>query len=55
MKREANQLMAEHSGQLIEKAEDDTERDYFMSGEEARNYGIVDAIISRNVVTGGPR
>lgn len=53
MKKELNELLAQMSGQTIEKVEKDTERDYFMSGEEARKYGIIDAVISRNNTTGG--
>jgi ATP-dependent Clp protease protease subunit len=53
MKDELNALLAEHTGQSVEKVAADTERDYFMSGEEARNYGIIDAIVTRNVVPGG--
>lgn len=55
MKRELNELLAFHTGQSVEKLEADTERDYFMSGEDASNYGIIDAVISRNEVTGGSR
>ena len=55
MKRKLNELMAEHTGQTVEKIEADTERDYFMSGEDAKSYGIIDTIISRNTITGGPR
>ncbi|ACH38291.1 MULTISPECIES: ATP-dependent Clp endopeptidase proteolytic subunit ClpP [Citrifermentans] len=53
MKDQLNALLAEHTGQSVEKVAADTERDYFMSGEEAKNYGIIDAIVTRNVVTGG--
>lgn len=53
MKDELNALLAEHTGQSVEKVAADTERDYFMSGEEAKNYGIIDAIVTRNPVTGG--
>jgi ATP-dependent Clp protease, proteolytic subunit ClpP len=53
MKDQLNELLAEHTGQSVEKVAADTERDYFMSGEEAKAYGIVDAIVTRNVVTGG--
>jgi ATP-dependent Clp protease protease subunit len=53
MKQTLNQILADHSGQPFEKVANDTERDYFMSGEEAKSYGIVDDIISRNVVAGG--
>jgi len=55
MKKKLNDLMAEHTGQPVEKLEADTERDYFMSGEDAKNYGIIDSIISRNTITGGSR
>ncbi len=47
MKKKLNELLAEHSGQPLAKVESDTERDYFMSGEEARNYGIIDSIVTR--------
>ncbi len=55
MKETLNRMLAEHSGQTYEKVAADTERDYFMSGEEAKSYGIIDDIVSRNVVTGGSR
>lgn len=55
MKRELNELLAFHSGQPVEKIAADTERDYFMSGEDASNYGIIDAVITRNEVAGGSR
>jgi ATP-dependent Clp protease protease subunit len=53
LKGKLNELLAENTGQPLEKLERDTERDYFMSGEEARDYGIIDAIVSRNTITGG--
>jgi ATP-dependent Clp protease protease subunit len=53
MKQTLNQLLADHAGQSIEKVANDTERDYFMSGEEAKSYGIIDNIISRNTMAGG--
>jgi ATP-dependent Clp protease, protease subunit len=55
MKQSLNQLLADHSGQSLDKVANDTERDYFMSGEEAKTYGIIDDIISRNNIVGGPR
>jgi len=55
MKMKLNQLLSEHSGQPLDKVAADTERDYFMSGEDAKNYGIIDDIITRNAVTGGSR
>lgn len=45
LKEHLNQIMADHTGQPIEKIRKDTERDYFMSAEEAKEYGIVDEII----------
>lgn len=53
MKDELNYLLSEMTGQLIEKVENDTERDYFMSAEDAQNYGIIDAIVTRSIVAGG--
>ena len=41
-----NHILAKHTGQGIEKVREDTERDYFMSSEEAREYGIIDKIIT---------
>jgi ATP-dependent Clp protease protease subunit len=40
-----NELLAQHTGQSIEKIEKDTDRNFFMSAEEAKAYGIVDEII----------
>lgn len=45
LKDKLNKIMAKHSGQKIEKIIKDTDRDYFMSAEEAKEYGIVDKII----------
>lgn len=55
MKKRLNEILAENSGQLLEKVEADTERDYFMSGEEAKKYGIIDNIVERKITIGGPR
>lgn len=41
-----NQILAEHTGQEIEKIRIDTERDFFMSSEEALEYGLIDRIIT---------
>ncbi len=40
-----NQIMAFHTGQSIEKIQKDTDRDFFMSAEEAKEYGIIDKVI----------
>ncbi|MGQ9569553.1 MAG: ATP-dependent Clp endopeptidase proteolytic subunit ClpP [Thermodesulfovibrionales bacterium] len=45
MKDTLNKILSEHIGQPFEKIQADTERDFFMSGEEAREYGIVDEVI----------
>lgn len=47
MKRELNRLLAELSGQPVERLEKDTERDFFMSAEEAKDYGLIDAVMTR--------
>ena len=46
LKEHINQIIADKTGQTIEKIANDTERDYFMSAGEAKNYGIVDEIIT---------
>ncbi|AFY35203.1 ATP-dependent Clp endopeptidase proteolytic subunit ClpP [Calothrix sp. PCC 7507] len=54
IKAKLNQLMSQHTGQSLEKIEADTERDFFMSAEEAKNYGLIDQVISRqNIPTAG--
>lgn len=45
LKSKLNDIMAYHTGQSLEKIDKDTDRDYFMSAEEAKAYGIVDKII----------
>ena len=42
-----NEVLSKHSGQKIETIETDTERDNFMSGEEACEYGLIDKVISK--------
>ena len=41
-----NELLANHTGQPLEKIQKDTDRDYFMTAEEAKAYGLVDEVIS---------
>ena len=45
-KQRINQIIANETGQPIERVEQDTDRDYWMSAEEAIEYGIVGAIVS---------
>jgi len=47
MREQLNRILAEHTNQTYEKVSTDTERDFWMIAEEARNYGIVDAILTR--------
>ena len=47
LKRTLNDLLAYHTGQPFEKIEADTERDFFMSAEEAKNYGLIDQVVTR--------
>ena len=46
MKDSLNEILSKHTGQDIEKVAADTERDYFMSGEQALEYGILDQVVS---------
>lgn len=46
-KSRLNELLAHHTGKPLERIEADTERDFFMSAEEAKNYGLIDQVISR--------
>lgn len=41
-----NKILAKHTGQKLQKIEKDTDRDYFMSADEAKSYGIVDKVLS---------
>lgn len=45
MKRTLNEILAKHTGQPIEKIENDTDRDFWMSASEAKAYGIIDEVI----------
>jgi len=42
-----NEILSSHSGQPIERIEKDTDRDFFLSAEEAKEYGLVDDILSK--------
>ena len=47
MREQLNQILADHSGQSLEKISQDTERDYWMIAEEAKEYGVIDGILTR--------
>ncbi|MEO3712905.1 MULTISPECIES: ATP-dependent Clp endopeptidase proteolytic subunit ClpP [Roseateles] len=46
-REQLNRIMAERSGQPLEKIQNDTERDYFMSAAEAQAYGLIDQVIEK--------
>lgn len=46
-KRRMNELMFKHTGQTLDKIEQDTDRDNFMSAEEARHYGLIDTVLEQ--------
>jgi ATP-dependent Clp protease protease subunit len=46
LRRRLDEIIAEHTGQAVERVRQDTERDYFMSAAEAREYGIIDDVIA---------
>lgn len=47
MRNDLNRILAQHTGQNIRKIKKDTERDYFMSAEEAKKYGIIDKVLEK--------
>jgi ATP-dependent Clp protease protease subunit len=54
LKQQLNTALANHTGQPLEKIERDTERDFFMSAEEAVSYGLIDQVIDRRAVGSRP-
>lgn len=50
-KKLLNELISKHTGQKLDKVEKETDRDFYMSPEEAKKYGIIDAVITKNVPT----
>lgn len=46
IKAKMNEIMAKHSGQSIEKIEKDTDRDNFLDAEQAKDYGLIDQVVS---------
>jgi ATP-dependent Clp protease, protease subunit len=51
LREELNDILAKHTGQPMERIAQDTDRDYFMSGEEAKEYGLVDQVITHRTLT----
>jgi ATP-dependent Clp protease, protease subunit len=50
IKRTLNELLAYHTGQPFDKVEADTERDFFMSAEDAKGYGLIDQVVTRKEI-----
>ncbi len=46
MRQRMNELLASHTGKSMEKIQEDTDRDFFMNAEEAKQYGVVDEVIA---------
>jgi hypothetical protein len=53
-KRKLNEHLADHTGQPLEKIAEDTERDFFMSPSEAKDYGLIDQVINRHAAGSRP-
>lgn len=54
LKQKLNGHLADHTGQPLSKIEEDTERDFFMSAEESKEYGLIDQVISRRPSASNP-
>lgn len=54
LRERLNRLYADHTGQTLEKVSRDVERDYFMSAEAAKEYGLIDQIVDRRPSTPSP-
>lgn len=54
LKRLLNQHLADHTGKSLEQITEDTERDFFMSAEESKQYGLIDQVINRRPSASDP-
>jgi ATP-dependent Clp protease protease subunit len=52
LKQSLNAILQQHTGQDLERLQQDTDRDFFMSSEEAVAYGVIDEVISKRLVAG---
>ena len=48
IREEMNQILAKHTGQSVERIAADTERDHYMTSQEAKEYGLIDEVVERN-------
>jgi ATP-dependent Clp protease protease subunit len=51
LKKRLNEMLAIHTGQDLARIEADTERDFFMSAEEAKTYGLIDQVVTRQMLS----
>ena len=51
LREKLNAILSKHTGQSLEKIQDDTERDRFMGGEESVQYGLVDQVLNQRLIT----
>lgn len=50
LKESLNQILSDHTGQPMKRVKKDTDRDFFMSSQEAKEYGLIDEVVQRKVV-----
>ena len=55
LKESLNQILANATGQSIERIRQDTDRDFFMGGDQAKEYGLIDSVIERVTETPAPK
>ena len=55
IKKRLNEILVKHTGQSYEKIEHDTDRDYFMNADEAKEYGLIDEVIVNNIEKDGKK
>jgi ATP-dependent Clp protease protease subunit len=51
IKKKLNEILTYHTNQPLERIEKDTDRDFYMTGEEAKAYGVVDEVIKKSILT----
>lgn len=54
MRERLNEILAHHCGKSIEQIAEDTERDYYMSGDESKEYGLIDRVVAKREMPGPP-
>ncbi|OGZ26997.1 MAG: ATP-dependent Clp endopeptidase, proteolytic subunit ClpP [Candidatus Nealsonbacteria bacterium RIFOXYB1_FULL_40_15] len=50
IKNKLNQIISDHTGQPLEKVEKDTDRDFYLSSDEAKEYGVIDEVITKGIL-----